>query len=144
MRRKDFRIDSYHYHRWRASSADLITELMADALASSGKFQSVDIDSLIEDTEVILSGKILQFEGVAMPKGSIARVSIVLTAQRPGSEDILFSRQFDREVDVSEHSILALVSAFRQAVLGIAVEASVLLAALPEASAQEAQVSRAK
>jgi ABC-type uncharacterized transport system auxiliary subunit len=143
MRWQDFRIESYRYHRWRASSSDLVTELMGRALAESGNFRRVDIDTISDDADVVLSGTILRFEGVGGPNGSVARVSIAITARRPGSQAILLSRQFDQEIAVRSHSIVALVSAFREGVVAIAADVSALVASLP-AWEREEQVSRAK
>lgn len=122
MRSTDFHVESYVYHRWRASSADLVTELMADALAGAGSFCRVDVDELAYDADVVVTGRILRLEGVRKLGGTIARASIAITARIPGTGGMVLSRRFVHEAPVTEHSVEALVRAFREGLLAIAGE----------------------
>jgi cholesterol transport system auxiliary component len=40
-REKDFRRESYHYHRWRANPGDLVTDFLIRDLRNSGRFKAV-------------------------------------------------------------------------------------------------------
>ncbi len=116
-------IDHYRYHRWQAPIARLVKERLAEALAASGRFQRVDIDTFNSDTTVVLDARILRLEGVRRPgKSSVARVILLVTAQHSGADARPQTLLYWQEEPVLEHSVEALVNSLRQALATIALQ----------------------
>lgn len=132
MRSDRGQLEPYLYHRWQAPVTQLVAELFAETLASSGQFGNVAQGSVPADTDLVISGRIERFEGVRVDdRRSIARAVIDLSItdlSRPSAPPV--ARRFAVELPITERSIDALVLALRNAVIRIARDVTPVLAEL--------------
>jgi len=86
-RKKPFSRDAYHYHKWRAAPADLVSYFIARDMGLSGRFEAVFPPGASTDATHVLSGSVDEFYERDLADRWEAVVSITVSLLREGEPD---------------------------------------------------------
>jgi ABC-type uncharacterized transport system auxiliary subunit len=122
-RKKPFSRDAYHYHKWRAIPADLVSYFLARDMGASGMFEAVfPPDSSTASTHV-LSGSVDEFYERDLPDRWEAVMSITVSLLREEEPDpakrLIFQKTYSSAEECEDKSPASVAEAMSRAMAHI-------------------------
>jgi ABC-type uncharacterized transport system auxiliary subunit len=108
-------LNFYHYHRWSADPATMLTELTARRLEQSGALAAVRRLPSREPMDYLLRGRLTNFEEVDSTAGVKARVGVEMMLIRTRDRKILWSDSRQEESAAQGKGVAAVVEALNAA-----------------------------
>lgn len=103
-RKNPYRIDYYHYHRWSAPPSVMVSDVLRELFARSGRFEAVT-SGYGAGVDLLLRGRLVAFEEVDRSEDEwLARVVLDLQLEDVRAGEIVWSDVITREQAVEERS----------------------------------------
>ena len=110
-----FEVGYYQYHRWAEPPNDSITKAMAEQLARSSIFQSIEISDTGERTGYVLRGTIDRLQEVDYTGQVEVQVSVSAELEDVARQQVIWTSAASSECAVQKNDIQAVVAAMSQA-----------------------------
>ena len=118
-----FKIDAYHYHKWRANPGDLATYFLARDLRESGLFKGVFILSSKYPASHVIDGTLDQMYQESVDNAWMAVLSVSITFMADHEPDIskriLFQKNYTARKQCKQKNPKALAAAMSRAMAEI-------------------------
>ncbi|MCK9229978.1 MAG: ABC-type transport auxiliary lipoprotein family protein [Syntrophales bacterium] len=119
-----FRSAAYHYHRWKDSPADMVTEYVASTLLDAHMFKALFVDYAYEKSRYCLEGRLIDCHE-EIDHGSrkaVLRFTATFLDTLPKSvpERVLFQNTYSREKIIAGDGPAGLVEAMNEVMAALA------------------------
>ena len=111
-------LQQYHYHHWLYPPAQLVQEFLAVQLRQAGLSNTVQASERLDETQYIVSGRVIHFERIAVQNKALVKLELRL--EKKGKR--LWQQTYSAEEAMAENSIPAFVLATESALQRIANE----------------------
>jgi ABC-type uncharacterized transport system auxiliary subunit len=120
-RESRYRLDYYHYHRWTAPPALMVSDVLRRALQEGGAFARVEA-GYTSRADVLLRGRIVALEEVDGEGRWVARLVLDMHAVNVATNATIWSGVIEREREMNARTGEALAEAVSEEIAGVAAE----------------------
>lgn len=114
-RASPYRLDYYQYHRWSAPPGAMMSDVLAQGLAHSGRFRAIERE-LTDGASVVVGGRVIALEEIDESKTRwIGHVALELVARDPRTGAALWTDRFDEREPLRAQSPEGLAEALSHA-----------------------------
>ena len=120
-RESRYRLDYYHYHRWTAPPALMVSDVLRRSLQKAGAFARVEA-GYTSRADVLLRGRLVALEEVDGSGRPTARLVLDMHAVNVATNATIWSGVIEREREMGSRTGEALAEALSEELAGVAVE----------------------
>ena len=120
-RESRYRLDYYHYHRWTAPPALMVSDVLRRSLQKAGAFARVEA-GYTSRADVLLRGRLVALEEVDGEGRWAARIVLDMHAVNVATNATIWSGVIEREREMGSRTGEALAEALSEELASVAVE----------------------
>ncbi len=120
-RESRYRLDYYHYHRWTAPPALMVSDVLRRALQEARAFERVEA-GYTSRADVLLRGRLVALEEVDGQGSPKARLVLDMHAVNVATNATIWSGVIEREREMDSRTGEALAKALSEELAGVALE----------------------